>query len=237
MKTQTGYTERVKAKIRGFGADLVGVADVAALEGIKTIPPDLLDSYTRAVSIALSYPLSALEGVKDCPTAEYVAAYMETSRKLDAIAAQTARLLEDDGHTALVLPVSLTLDRTGWYGGISHKAVARMAGLGWQGKSLLIVTPEFGPRVRLVTVLTDAPLVNDGPIENKCGTCTACQDACPAGAIKGVSTGTHYESRDEAVALSRCIALLYGEFAKIPGVGGGSCGVCIRACPYSRRRP
>ncbi len=67
---------------------------------------------------------------------------------------------------------------------ISHKAVARMAGLGWQGKSLLLINPEYGPRVRLVTILTDMPLTPDGPVKNRCGACLECVQACPASAIK-----------------------------------------------------
>jgi len=234
MRTLLEYTAALKKIIGDFGADLVGVADVAALAGIKTVPPGLLDPFNRAISIAVTYPISALDGVKDRPTVEYVATYMEASRRLDEIAILTAQLLEKDGYKALALPVSLTLDRNGWYGGISHKAVARMAGIGWQGKSLLIVTPGFGPRVRLVTVLTDATLDFDAPIANRYGECTACRDACPAGAIKGAKTDSHYASRDEALFFSKCVNVLYGEFAKIPGVGGGSCGVCISVCPFSR---
>ena len=47
------------------------------------------------------------------------------------------------------------------FGNISHKAVARTEGIGWQGKSLLIVSPQYGPRIRLATVLTDMPLEPD----------------------------------------------------------------------------
>ena len=235
MRTPLEYTAALKTIIRGFGADLVGVADVAGLAGIKTVPPGLLDPFNRAISIAVAYPLSALEGVKDRPTPEYVTAYQTASQSLDKIASLAARQLERDGFKALAVPVSLTLDRQEWYGAISHKAVARMAGVGWQGKSLLLVTPKFGPRVRLASVLTDAPLAPDAPIENRCGECTACRDACPAGAIKGVGTDSHYTSRDEALYFSKCVNLLYGEFSKIPGVGGGSCGVCISVCPYSHK--
>ena len=68
-------------------------------------------------------------------------------------------------------------------GAISHKAVAKAAGLGWIGRSTLLITPKFGPRICLVTLLTDMPLAHDHPMEDKCGTCRRCIEACPAGAI------------------------------------------------------
>jgi epoxyqueuosine reductase QueG len=110
-----------------------------------------------------------------------------------------------------------------------------MAGLGWQGKNLLLITPQYGSRVRLVTVLTKAPLNVDGPVKNRCGDCTACQDACPAQAIKGMSTGTHYKNRNEAMYFSRCVEKVTGEFAKIPEVGVPICGICIKVCPFGRK--
>jgi len=110
-----------------------------------------------------------------------------------------------------------------------------MAGLGWQGKSLLLVTPLYGARVRLATVLTEAPLETDSPIKNQCGECTRCRDACPAEAIKGAGTEENYGSRSEALDLSRCVDKTAGEFAKIPEVGAAICGICIKVCPFGRK--
>ena len=46
-----GYTDRMKESILGWGADLVGVADIDTLKGLRTDPADLLESFTRAISI------------------------------------------------------------------------------------------------------------------------------------------------------------------------------------------
>ena len=71
-------------------------------------------------------------------------------------------------------------------GGCSQKLAAHLSGLGWIGKSCLLVTPDHGPRVRWVTVLTDAPLRPTGaPLEQRCGECTACVDICPVHALTG----------------------------------------------------
>ncbi|NVM56622.1 MAG: epoxyqueuosine reductase, partial [Desulfobacterales bacterium] len=147
---------------------------------------------------------------------------------------RTATMLKSHGFNSLPIPASQVLDEKGWYGAISHKAVGRLAGLGWQGKSLLLVNSQYGPGIRLVTVLTDAPLKIDGPIKNRCGECMLCRDACPAGAIKGVGTKWHYKNRREALYLSRCAGKLVGDFSKLPNVGAPICGICIKVCPYVR---
>lgn len=229
------YTQSLKNKILNLGADLCGIAAVTSLAGLETSPANLLAPYTSAISIAVALPKSVFAGITDQPTPLYSAAYQTANRLLDEIAFLSARQLEKDGFAALPVPASQTLDREKWLGAISHKAIARMAGLGWQGKSLLLITPEFGPRVRLATVLTDAQVVADSPITNCCGECTACRDACPAGAIKGVRTDSHYRNRDEALCFSKCVDKLYIEFAKIPDVGNGTCGICIKACPFSNQ--
>ena len=229
------YTEMIKDKITGLGADLVGIADIEPLKELRVDPPGLLDPFTRAVSIAIKLPMATFEEIIDRPTPVYKSIYQTANLILDQIAFNTAIALQDDGYYSLPIPASQVLDMESWYAAISHKAVARMAGLGWQGKNLLLITPQYGSRVRLATILTKAPLDVDGPIKNRCGDCSACQDACPAQAIKGVNTKSHYKSRNEAMYFSRCVEKVVGEFAKIPEVGVPICGICIKVCPFGRK--
>jgi len=153
---------------------------------------------------------------------------------LDHVALRLSGAIQKRGGRALPLPASQILIRERWRGALSHKAVARMAGLGWQGKSLLLVSREFGPRLRLTTVLTDMPLEPDSPGKNLCGGCTACTDACPASAIRNVNTESHYDSREEAVDLDRCYTKLR-EFREMPGIGYTFCGVCVSVCPFGKK--
>lgn len=233
-KEDHGYTKKIKANIIRLGADLVGVTDTEPLKQLALEPPNLLDSFHRAISIALRLPSAAFEQIIDRPTPLYFSVYQSANRILDEIAFRTTNILQRDGFNSLPIPASQVLDRENWYGAITHKAVGRMAGLGWQGKSLLLVNPLYGPRIRLVTVLTDAPLDKDGPIENRCGECTLCRDTCPAGAIKGVGTKDNYKSRDEALYFSRCVEKLTVEFSKLPNVDSPICGICIKVCPFGR---
>jgi epoxyqueuosine reductase QueG len=69
-------------------------------------------------------------------------------------------------------------------GHLSHKHVARAAGLGWIGRNNLLVSERFGARIRLVTVLTELQLVVNSPTARDCGSCRDCLTVCPVGAIK-----------------------------------------------------
>jgi len=229
-------TDELTTKIMEWGADLVGIAAPELLKKIKTNPDDLLDPFTSAISIAVQLPGSVFEMICDRPTPIYANVYQTANRILDEIAYKTSLALQEGGFASLPIPASRVLDRENWYGAISHKAVARIAGLGWQGKNLLLITPKYGSRVRLVTVLTNAPLDADTPVENRCGNCMFCRDACPVNAIKGVNTKTHYETRNEALHFSRCVEKLTGEFAGLPEVGSPICGICIKVCPFGRRK-
>lgn len=228
------YTEQLKEFIKSTGADLVGFTDTESLMGIRTDPPRLLESFSHIVSVGVNVPKSVFEGISDRPTPIYNVVYQTINRVLDEIAYKTSKHLQNNGYSSLPIPASQIVDHTNWYGAISHKAVARMAGLGWQGKNLLLITPQFGSRVRLVTILTNAPLKIDKPIKNRCGKCTACADACPEGAIKGVATKDRYQSRNEALHFEKCVSKLTKEFAKLPNIDAPICGICIKACPFGK---
>jgi epoxyqueuosine reductase QueG len=228
------YTEQLKDFIKSVGADLVGFTDVVSLQGIHTDPKDLLNSFSHVISVAVEVPKAVFDTILDRPTPIYSVVYQTINRVLDEIAEKTSRHLRNNGYSSLPIPASQVVDHENLYGAISHKAVARMAGLGWQGKNLLLITPQFGSRVRLVTILTNAPLRINTPIKNRCGACTECKNACPVGAIKGVETEDRYQNRNEALYFDRCASKLTEEFAELPDVDAPICGICIKVCPYGK---
>jgi len=229
-------SSQVKEFARECGADVVGIADLARLKGIHTEPADLLEGYVRAVSIAVRLADGIIDPIRDRPTAIYQQHYGKVNALLDDIALRVSQLLQEAGGRALPIPASQVLDKTEWYSYISHKAVAVAAGVGWQGKSLLVVHPQYGPRIRLVTILTDLPLVADEPLKNKCGKCSSCTDACPVQAIKNVNTTSHYEDRNQALHFDACVERVLDNAAHVPFVESPICGVCIRACPRGRKK-
>lgn len=68
-------------------------------------------------------------------------------------------------------------------GVLSDHAVAGRAGIGWIGKNSLLLTPEFGSYIYLGEMITNVAFPEDKPMENLCGDCTKCIDACPTSAI------------------------------------------------------
>ncbi len=222
-------------RINSWGASAVRIADLALLEGIETEPPDLLAPFTRAISIGVRLASGIIDAIVDRPTPLYQQHYYKVNAFLDELAVRTTQCIEDHGGRALPIPASQVLDKHKWCSYISHKAVAIAAGLGWQGKSLLVVHPVFGPRIRLVTVLTDLDIEVDQPIKNLCGSCSECTKACPMKAIKNVNTENHYKDRDEALYFERCANHVTKNPERIPFIEHPLCGVCIRACPWGQK--
>jgi epoxyqueuosine reductase QueG len=116
-------------------------------------------------------------------------------------------------------------------GEISHKAVAKAAGLGWIGKSMLLVTPEFGPKVCLITVLTNMPLSAGQPFRNMCGECDKCVKVCPVKALTSISFEDHPQKIEEAFNVEKC-----GRWIDKTWDDGKICYVCMLICPKGKRR-
>lgn len=220
--------------LKHWGASIVRITDTKRLKGIETEPIDLLEGYTRAVSIAVCLSSDIMDHIVDQPTPLYSSHYSRVNQLLDDLAIRTTNWLQSSGFRAVPIPASQVLDNQKWTSFLSHKAVAIAAGIGWQGKSLLVINPTFGPRIRLVTVLTNAVLEPDEPLKNKCGNCTLCQDNCPAQAILGASTESHFAKRSEAIDLERCVHQVRDLFGTLPNVVPLICGVCIKACPWGK---
>lgn len=216
------------------GSDLVGVADLSLLkERSHTNPHGLLDDYSRGISIGVALDSEVVEGISGGPTAAYADHYRRVNRALDELSKQVSGYIEEKGYHTLTVPASDVVDEEQWRGAVSHRAVGRLAGLGWVGKSLMLVNPLYGPRFRLVTILTDMSLIPDNPLENRCGTCRLCTEACVAEAVKNTGTSTYYENRFEAVDMDKCVTVLK-EFEARQEIGALVCGVCVKVCPYGK---
>jgi len=208
------------------GASLFGVAGVKDLkEHFNFEPVSLLDGLDYGISIGCRLSDRVMDSIIKSPTLLYSFHYRRLNILLDNTALKVTACIQNKGYSALPVPASQVTDWQKQTGDLSHKMIARAAGLGWIGRSILLVNPLYGARVRYVTVLTDLPLKTDLPVEQDCGSCRKCQELCPAGAI-----GRDKKDFD----LDKCLEQLK-EFAKIRGIGYNICGVCVKACDRKKK--
>lgn len=193
-------------------------------------------SYMRAISIGVRLLDSILDAVRTSPTMTYYHHYRTVNTQLDLLALQAAKLLEIEGYSALPIPASQTIDTGNHLALYQHKTVARLAGLGYIGRSALLVSYKFGPRVRFVSVLTEAPLSSNHntsllEFDLGCKDCHVCADMCPAGAISGEDWSLNIE-RSAIFDAHKCSNYMRQHFS---GIGRGAvCGICVSCCPRGR---
>jgi epoxyqueuosine reductase len=223
--------------VTSAGCDFVGVADLTfAHDFIREQGGEVVASFPRAVSIGIALPGAIVDQLVNRGWRENLLnyrhhAYDVINLRLNLIASQVASLIGRAGHRVMPLPAAEGYDRERLRCIFSHKLAAHLAGLGWIGKSCLLVTPQVGPRVRWVSVLTDAPLAPTGTLqEEKCGDCRECVDICPAQAFTGQSF-RHEEPREMRYDAHKCQS--YFNVLEIKGEPR-VCGLCLYVCPYGR---
>ena len=235
---------RLDALLGRLGVDLYGYAAVAGLF------PHPWDAWPCAISLAMRFDDGDLAGVDAGrgPTATYYAAYGRLNGALNAAAAEVVGALRAWGYRARAYPATVSAGELardlgdGLTAPVQHKTVATRAALGWIGRSGLLVTRRYGPRVRLATVFTDLPLPAAEPIiAGRCGACRRCVAACPAGAIRGAEWRAGM-GRDDLVDASACREVAERLMRERLGAHDAVCGVCVAVCPLgggasARRAP
>lgn len=206
----------------------MGFADVSSLSAMTGGLP-------RAISIAVALDAAIVREISHGPTPAYFAEYRRVNELLARLCEQATAIITSLGRRAkAVQPTAEYFNQSSLSMPVQHKTIATRAGLGWIGKSALLITKEYGPAVRLSSVLTDAEFATGAPIdESHCGDCQSCMDCCPAGAIAGRHwrAGTPRETLYNAFACRDCALSLAGR----QGIGATICGICINACPWTQR--
>ena len=224
--------------VRALGADYYGVANLAgAAQFIRSQGGARVARFPRAVVMGIRLLDELVDMLEDHSDRAGASLYRHHSydvvnAALDGMALRVTNTIQRKGFRALPIPASKRASDELIAGVFSHKLAAHLAGLGWIGKSCLLVTADHGPRVRWITVLTDAPLVPSGtPMRPRCGECTACVDICPVHAFTGrlFCEDEPREARFDAAACDRYFKELEA------GSGPGVCGLCLFVCPHGRK--
>ncbi|MCJ7748579.1 MAG: epoxyqueuosine reductase [Desulfobacterales bacterium] len=220
--SEAEHVAKIKNLSHQWGGSLFGVADLRSFkkDEILLLPPPLIDQLSFGISIGYHLSDAILEGIENQPTPLYFHHYQRANILLDTIGLIVTSMIQDLGYHAMPIPASQLVDWKNQRGHLSHKHVARAAGLGWIGRNNLLVNEKFGSRIRLVTILTELPLTADSPSSGNCGSCRACLSVCPAGAIA---------DRQEDFNHLRCYEQLR-TFAKTLYFSHNICGICVKAC-------
>jgi len=228
---------------QGYGMDMVGIADLTpAMASLVDQGGAVFERYPRAVSLGFGLANDVVDAIAEHSNRSFVMNYIHhiynvVNHRLDQAALSVAQYLMRKGYRAFIVPASQVLSYETYAGLAPHKTAAHLSGLGWIGKSALLVTREFGPRVRFATVYTDAPLPSGIPAKNRCGSCDKCVDVCPPGAITGESFSPD-KPRDHIYVAGTCNQYMKERRISLLGkhVFGGNCGLCVQACPFAGSR-
>lgn len=195
----TRMTQRIKTLAHELGADLVGFANIGRFDEapIKMSPQGIMPSAKTVIVCAIHHPDATieLEGGEhgDSQIFESYSVQYTMNSKLDHISFEIAHFLDNNGYNAVPI-VSSNIWRYRNYKELdavfspdmSHIYSSVCAGLSEMGWNGLALTPEYGPRNRFVSIITDAeleptPLLPGGTLCDMCGECIRC---CPTDAYR-----------------------------------------------------
>ena len=221
--------ENLESKTKKFvlskGADLVGTASMSRLEGAPDghKPEDILPDAKAVIVFAKRIPNGV---VMDGPATSYHNMMIIFYNQLDLIAHEMAIYIEQQGAVAIPVPSSEPYydwnpDKVHGRGDLSHKHAAQASGLGKLGKSSLLITPEFGNRVQLVSVVTNLSLEPDPLVEDELcpSKCIICIESCP---VKAIRNGQQVNQRV-------CRSHMFLKLPKGQIIYG--CRECRKVCP------
>ncbi|HML04212.1 MAG TPA: 4Fe-4S binding protein [Methanobacterium sp.] len=241
MKSEA-LKKEILEKCRKLQIPLVGFAPISRWENPpeelpnkfkEWIPEDFwpqsIYPETKTV-IVIGLPVS-LPIVETAPSIYYHELYETVNNVLDMKAYEIANFLTDSGYPSIYVPrdcygdIDVILEKP--FAFFSHKHAAYLAGLGSFGQNNVLLTPEFGPRVRFTSIFTSAEIKGD-PIRTNdlCTRCLACVKECPVNAIKEEGD---FPPPVNKISCAQRSKKLRKEFRS-------PCGICIKVCPVGDDR-
>ena len=231
LGSETGEANEMKRLARFFGADICGITHIDQrwhysqrpdTRDMTPVPNDVLAGMTHV--IVMGHEMDA--GLVDTyPSALVGAATGREYSHEAAIVIQLAAYIRNLGFQAVASMNDSAL--------VTPYAIK--AGLGEYGHNQMVLTPEFGPRLRFSKIFTDMPLAVDLPrnlgMSDYCKICTKCADACPPKALpfgdaeEGGGASTLKGVKKWSANCEKC----FGYWAKLKT----DCAICMRVCPFN----
>jgi epoxyqueuosine reductase len=225
---------KIVRKAKSLGASLVNFAPVSRWDEFGEVYPDyrpkaLWDKVKTVIVIGVPMLLPVLEST---PSINYQEMYNATNSLLDQIGFRLSVWLNERGHASIFMPrdgygnLEILLNK--YQGCFSHVFAAKYAGQGTIAYSHNLITREYGPRVRLVSVLTSLELAGDPLIpEEICTKCDVCRKLCPSQAFT-----TRQDSLIADMNMDACTRY-HMELRK---ENRWPCGICCKVCPVGKDR-
>ncbi len=193
------------------------------------------------ISIGKRLDNRIIDSAYNGPTLEYYIHYRQMNVTLTSLANDISRDLEGAGIQTICVEPTVTTEMLDTVYAVdlrtrlSQKMVATRAGLGWIGKSDLFISKAFGPRLRLVSLLTNVPLESEIPPidKSRCGSCHICVDKCPAHAMNGMLWNTSID-RNEFFDPFKCRQKCKEFGEKYLKMNVRVCGICVAVCPVKK---
>lgn len=229
----TAMSAEIKRIATFFGADLCGITDLDTrwlyesrvdTRDMSAAANDLPEGLNHV--IVLGHEMSE-DLVATYPSALAGAATGREYSHEAAVVMQVAAYIRNLGYEA-----TASMNDTGLVIPFAVKA-----GLGEYARNQMVITPEFGPRLRFSKIFTNLPLTHDTPkprgVRAFCDICTKCADACPVKAlpfgppeVSGTSPSAIKGVRKWTSDAGKC----FGFWAKL----SSDCAICMRVCPFNR---
>lgn len=256
MSSARVLSRRVKALAIALGVDLVGICAARATpqsaqfgawlargyagkmeylgrSAAKRQDPEKLFAGARSmIVVGLRYdPGGAQQGPRPSAARGTVARYAVGDDYHEVLGDRLRALAE--GLTALVgesFESRVYVDT----GPVLERVAAAYAGIGWVGKNTCLIHPELGSYLFLGVLVTELELEADELIEDQCGSCSACLDACPTDALEAprLMNATRciaYTTIEDPGPIPEALRVAHGE--RVYG-----CDICQEVCPWNRRR-
>ncbi len=214
-----------------------GMADLNGLIDKK------FEDYQSGISIGKRLNDKIIDSIANGPTVEYYEYYNQINKELAETAEYIKNKLRKINIESIVIKPTFSTSSEEFMDyhktlsvDISHKMVATRAGLGWIGKTDLLISKRFGPRLRLVSLLINKkPETDSIPIEkSRCGKCNICVEKCPAQAANGELWNIKVH-RDDFFNAHKCRDKCEELSKQRLNIDSRICGICISVCPIRKK--